>query len=195
MKEWKRIFCLAAVLVLLLSLTPPARAAYSEEDLEGRTWEELVQGLLEEYGLREDQVAMGYLNTVTGETHYVRGDAYMVTASMYKVPINMVFTERISKGEMDWDTVISGYTYEQILEKTIIESDNDAAEKLCMTNESETADNACSPRRDKNTLSTKLYSPCTSREAMIGNAIRSSSLPSGRYCRSSIFFSPVRFAI
>ncbi len=131
MKEMKRILCLAAALLLLLGFAPRARAEEeSAESFEGKTWEELVQELMDEYKIREDQVAMGYLNTVTGETHYVRGDTYMVTASMYKVPINMVFTERISKGEMDWDTVISGLTYEQILEKTIIDSDNDAAEKL-----------------------------------------------------------------
>lgn len=130
MKRIRQFLCAAAVFALLLTLLPSARAMYDDETFAGKSWEEVVQGLMDEYGVKPDSVAMGYCNTVTGETHYHRGDAYMVAASMYKVPINMVFTERVAKGELDWDTKISGLTYSTLLEWTIINSDNDAAEKL-----------------------------------------------------------------
>ena len=130
MKRIKQFLCLAAICCLLLTLTPAAGALYGDETFEGKSWEEVVNALMEEYHVKPESVAMGYCNTVTGETHYHRGDAYMVAASMYKVPINMVFTERVAKGEMDWDTKISGLPYSTILEWTVINSDNDAAEKL-----------------------------------------------------------------
>lgn len=115
---------------MLLMPCPAARAAYGEETFADKTWDEVVAALMEEYNVSPESVSMGYCNTVTGETHYYRGDAYMVAASMYKVPLNMVFAERISKGEMDWDTPISGQPYSYLMERSIIKSDNDAAEKL-----------------------------------------------------------------
>lgn len=130
MKRIRRFLCLAAVFCLLLTFVPSAHALYGEETFAGKSWEEVVQGLMDEYGVKPDSVAMGYCNTVTGETHYHRGDEYIVAASMYKVPLNMVFTERVAKGELDWDTKISGLPYSTLLEWTIINSDNDAAEKL-----------------------------------------------------------------
>ena len=130
MKRIRQLICAATALCLLLALFPSARAAHDDAAFEGKTWEDVVGTLMEEYGVDPDRVAMGYCNTVTGETHYHRGDAYMVTASMYKVPLNMVFAERVSKGEMSWDTKISGLPYSTLLEWTILNSDNDAAKKL-----------------------------------------------------------------
>ena len=130
MKRIRQLLCAALVLCLLPALFPSARAAHDDAAFEGRTWEDAVAALMEEYGVDPDRVAMGYCNTVTGETHYHRGGAYMVTASMYKVPLNMVFAERVSKGEMSWDTKISGLPYSTLLEWTILNSDNDAAKKL-----------------------------------------------------------------
>ena len=39
----------------------------------------------------------------------------MVTCSMYKVPLNMYFTEKVYNGEIDWDTEIGGVKYSDIL--------------------------------------------------------------------------------
>lgn len=130
MKRIRQFLCAAAVFCLLLGLTPSAHALYDDETFEGKSWDEVVAGLMDEYGVKPESVAMGYCNTVTGETHYHQGDVYFVAASMYKVPINMIFTEFVAKGELDWDTKISGLPYSTILEWTIINSDNDAAEKL-----------------------------------------------------------------
>ena len=130
MKRIKQFLCAAAALCLLLTLMPAARAAYGEETFEGKTWEEVVAGLMDEYHVDPERVAMGYYNTVTGETHYHRGDQYMVAASMYKVPLNMVFTERIANGEMDWTSIVGGYRYERVLEMSIVNSDNEISETL-----------------------------------------------------------------
>ena len=125
----KRLIPLILCLVLLLGLTP---AAFAQEDgrFEGKSWDEVLAAFWKEWEIDPDRVTCGYYNTATGEEHYWRGDEYMVSGSMYKVPINMVFTERISKGEMDWDKLINGLRYDKALEFTVINSNNDVARDM-----------------------------------------------------------------
>lgn len=133
MKLSRVLSCLLA-LVLLLCVLPPAAYAegeYSDSELEGKSWDELVYALLDECKASELQVGIGYYNTVTGEEHYLNADGYMVTASMFKVPLNMYFTEKISAGEMSMDTPIcNGIPYKSYLESTIVHSSNTDAKTL-----------------------------------------------------------------
>lgn len=131
MKQIKKILSLIAVLALLLTLLPAAFAD-GEEDARFRdkTWEEVVRAFLEENGVDADRLGCGYYNTVSGEEHYINPDQYMVTCSMYKVPLNMIYTERIYNGEMDWDTSVCGYRYETALEESIINSNNDLSVRM-----------------------------------------------------------------
>ena len=137
MKRIKQFLCAAAALCLLLTLMPAARAAYGEETFEGKTWEEVVAGLMDEYHVDPERVAMGYYNTVTGETHYHRGDQYMVAASMYKVPLNMVFTERIANGEMDWTSIVGGYRNERVPVAAIVQLEQAPANSITSLNPSQ----------------------------------------------------------
>lgn len=135
MKRIRFLLCMILALVVLLSCLPGALAEEpepSEEDARfaDKTWDELVAELLEKWGTDGEHVTLGYYNTVTGEEHYVNPDAYKITGSMYKVPLNMLFLERISDGELQWDSLISGIRYEDLLEKTIVESSNDCARIL-----------------------------------------------------------------
>ena len=135
MRQIKCLLCLLLALCVLLPALPAARAEAPETPAEGdagpapeteenildderfagKTWDEVVDEFLRSWGTDPKNVAIGYYNTVTGEEHYVNADQYMVSASMYKVPLNMVFLDRLSRGEMDWDTNISGYPYEIVL--------------------------------------------------------------------------------
>ncbi len=127
----RRIRLLLCVLLALCMLLPGLSAALAEEApkederFAGKTWDQVVAEFLKAWDVDPDSVTMGYYNTVTGEEHYLNPDQYMVTASMYKVPLNMIFVDRISSGEMDWDTEISGVRYETLLEETIVNSNND----------------------------------------------------------------------
>ena len=141
MRRIKFLLCMLLALSMLLPCLPGAAAeepeqaeqteqtdqASDEERFAGKTWDQVVEEFLQSWGTEEKKVGIGYYNTVTGEEHYVNPDQYMVSASMYKVPLNMVFLDRVSSGEMDWDTTISGYPYEQALEQTIVHSDNNIA--------------------------------------------------------------------
>ena len=131
MKQIKKQISLAVILVLLLSLLPAAHADGDDDArFRDKTWEQVAQAFLEDNGVDPDQVAFGYYNTVTGEEHFHNPDQYMVSCSMYKVPLNMVYTERIYNGEMDWDTSVCGYRYETALRESIINSNNDLSVKM-----------------------------------------------------------------
>ena len=127
-----RLAAAGLVLSLLLCLIPCARASESPDEsyYKDKTWEEVIQDLMDKYGADLDSIGVGYYNTVTGEEHYLKPDEYLVAASMYKVPLNMVFTDRVVRGERDGDTSISGYPYESALEETIINSNNTIATNM-----------------------------------------------------------------
>ena len=130
----KRAAGFAAALCLLLALlcAVPAHAADDDDRFQGKTWDEVVEVFLSERGIDPEKVALGYRNTITGEEHFLNGDIYHMAASMQKVPLNMVYTERVRSGEMTLNERIDGYPYAKALELTIVDSDNDLAYRLWM---------------------------------------------------------------
>ena len=135
MTLFKRILLFSLSLCLLLCLSPSALAAevgepYKYTDFAGKTWEEVIEDFFSDHGTDPDTVALGYMNTVTGEVHYHNPDKYMDAGSLYKVPLNMWFAERIYTGEISQDSIIAGTTYDRLQEWTIIHSDNTFAEYM-----------------------------------------------------------------
>lgn len=131
MKLYKKLLCLAAAVCIMCSLLPAAYADNTDDErFKDKTWDEVVADFMKEHSTDADSVAFGYYNTVTGEEHYYRGGEYMISGSMFKVPLNMLYTEKVAKGEMDWDTKINGIAYSNILEWSIVNSDNQMAEYL-----------------------------------------------------------------
>lgn len=94
------------------------------------TWEEIVYTLLDKYDADEDHVGIGYYNTRTGEEKYISPDKYIVSASMFKVPLNMIIADRVSSGEMSMDTEIWGAPYSYYQNRTIVYSDNERSVDL-----------------------------------------------------------------
>ena len=132
MRNWKKFFAALLMLAMLLPLAPAAMAEGEEDDARfaDKTWEEILDEFLAEHHTDPASVACGWCNTVTGEEHYHNADQYMVSGSMYKVPINMIFTEKVHNGEIGWDTFIGGYRYEYCLHATIVDSNNDIAKGM-----------------------------------------------------------------
>ena len=139
------LLCLALALCMLLPGLPAALAEEPSEALpedrfgiefpederfDDKTWEQVVEEFLQSWGADPNSVALGYYNTVTGEEQYWNGDKYMVSGSMYKVPLNMAYAAKVASGEMDWDTTIGAFSYERLLEGSIVHSDNDFAKTL-----------------------------------------------------------------
>ena len=93
-------------------------------------WERQLVAMLESFDADPDTVTAGYYNFATGEEHYFHPDEYRISGSMYKVPLNMLFFDWIAEGELEPDPMIGAYSYQQLLEGTIIHSDNDMAKIL-----------------------------------------------------------------
>ena len=129
MKAWKKIGMLLLVTALLLAHAPCASAEADLDDARfaHKTWQEVIEDFLDEHGANPAKVACGWCNTVTGEEQYFNGDQYMTSGSMYKVPMNMIFAEKVHNGEISWDTFVGGYRYEYALHATIVDSNNDVA--------------------------------------------------------------------
>lgn len=126
MKQFRRIISLAAVMCLLFVMMPQASALDTSGDyFKDRSWDDVVADLFAEYSIDHDRITLGYYNTVTGEEHFYQPDKYMIGASIYKVPLNMAYAEKIYNGEMDWDTPMPYYTYEEMMRASIIDSNNE----------------------------------------------------------------------
>ena len=110
----------------------PAEEGTDEAETAEKTddWETRLLLMLQKRNANPATIAAGYYNFATGEEHYYNGDEYRVSGSMYKVPLNMLFMDWIAEGELTMDELISGYRYSELLEGTIINSDNDYARIL-----------------------------------------------------------------
>ena len=130
MKTLKKCLIWLLLLALLLPLAPCVCAEDAQTDDErfaNKSFEEIMSDFLAEHHTAPETVACGWCNTVTGEEQYHNGDQYMVSGSMYKVPMNMIFTEKVYNGEIGWNTFIGAYRYEYCLHATIVDSNNDVA--------------------------------------------------------------------
>ncbi len=129
MKRLKVFFSLLLI-ILLLSAQPLSAAA--EEGAADSTpdWDGIVQALLTKYGASDTQVAVGYLNLITGEEHYLNPDTYMGAASMFKLPLCMYFTEQLENGRITWDEQARGSSYKAVQDLVLIESSNEHAQTL-----------------------------------------------------------------
>lgn len=130
MRIFRHILAALAALCLALTLAP---AAFAAEDARfaGKSWDEVTQDFLQELGALEmGRLGIGYYNTVTGEEQYYNADDYITVGSVYKVPLNMIFCERIANGEMTLQSPVYGISYELLLRGTVIDSNNDYAKML-----------------------------------------------------------------
>ena len=94
------------------------------------TWDTLIGKLFEKYGIEKDQdnLALTYYNTVTGESHAYNENKYFVTASIFKVPLCMLIAEQVSSGEISMDENLIGSGQFSYLEyRALAHSDNESA--------------------------------------------------------------------
>lgn len=122
--------CTAASLIITAHAETTTQIQIDDSRFEGKTWEEVVAQYMEEHDLTDSKIALGYKNLVTGEEHFINGDEYYTAASLYKVPLNMVYTERISKGEMTFDDEVRGVAYSKLIAGSIVESNNEFSDYL-----------------------------------------------------------------
>lgn len=139
MKAYKKILAVLAALIMCFSLpltafaadAAPAPQPGAEISFEGKSWDDVVDELLEQFGTTRYSISAAYLNLVTGEEHYVNPDNYSRAASMYKLPLNMYFADSENGGVDAWAANYPELDYVEYRDKTLIDSDNERAEYMC----------------------------------------------------------------
>lgn len=129
----KKLLGLVTACCLLMTAAAAADGDSDNDRFRDKTWEEVTEEFLAERGIGDDHIGIGYRNTVTGEEHYLNADTFYVGASLYKVPLNMYFCEKIYNGEMTGDDLINGTKYSYLRETSLVNSDNGSAGTLWLT--------------------------------------------------------------
>ena len=131
---------IAALLAAALLLLPGAAAAAPETEsapipdedrFGGRDWDAIMAEFIADHGAIPSRMGAAYYNTVTGEEHFFNGDQYRYAASVYKLPLNMVYAERVYRGEMQMDDRIGGWHYDEMQRLSLEYSSNSVSELLC----------------------------------------------------------------
>ncbi len=129
----------AALLLALLLLAPlllPQRAAAEETgpdaewDFAGLGLDGVIDGFMADNGLDGENFAMGWYDTVTGEEWYYNPDMFAKAASMYKLPLNMIYADRLAAGEITERSCVGRWQVGTAMRASIVRSDNEAAQAL-----------------------------------------------------------------
>ena len=105
MKNILRVICLLLCLGILLSGVP---TAYADSEtlgdatgrLDAQELTERVESIIDQLGLNPDRIAVGFCYSGTGDTYFYRGDSWMYSASLFKVPLYMALDDDIAEGKI-----------------------------------------------------------------------------------------------
>ncbi|MBQ3481919.1 MAG: serine hydrolase [Oscillospiraceae bacterium] len=137
MKKLCRALCLLLVLALLL----PCAGAFAEKetpkweyhfdaDFSQETLGEALERYLAKKSLPKSFIAIGWYEFDSGEEWYYNPDLFLDVASTYKMPLAMVYADKIAAGELTEEDKIGHYVLRDALEKMLIDSNNFASSKL-----------------------------------------------------------------
>lgn len=125
----------------LLSLCPLAAVSAQQEQETERSFAyegdfaveslgAVIERYLEKKGLPASNIAIGWYDLQSGEEWYYNPDTFIYGASTYKLPLAMLYLDKIHAGELSWDTPIAGSPLEERLHRMVADSNNDAADAL-----------------------------------------------------------------
>lgn len=129
----KKALTLILSLLILTSAACPAFAQEPTEEssiLDDAALTAMVEQLMDAYYISEEnrsKVSFAYTYTGTGDSWYYNADAWMYSASMYKVPLMMILAEKESQGLLSRDSDIKGITLGEAEELILVWSNNDYA--------------------------------------------------------------------
>lgn len=136
-RDVRRIIGLLLVMLLLSALLLPVYAGAAEAKAESRETVQsivdekeltrLVETFLGERGISTKNFSLGFCYTATGDTWYFNGDSWYYPASVYKVPLMMLLSEKVKSGELTQDSDIEGKPVSEVEELILTYSNNDWA--------------------------------------------------------------------
>jgi len=138
MKAYKKILAALAALILCFSAQAPAFAAdaapspesESEISFEGKSWDDVVDELLEQFNTTRYSISAGYLNLASGEEHYVNGDNYNTAGVLYLLPMNMYLADTNNGGIESWTANNPGVDFAALRKDTLSYSADASAVNL-----------------------------------------------------------------
>ena len=106
--------------------------AEETEDAEASDLAALFDAFRAERNLTEDNFAVSYYDTVTGESYDWNETHMLVAASTFKLPLNLYYYEKENAGEIAPDTLITegGATLDRCHYLSIVESNNEISHAL-----------------------------------------------------------------
>lgn len=130
----RRIVSLLLCLCLVIGLVPSAFADGEEGESMSIIRDEEIQTIITDYlsskGIAPERVGIGFCYTATGDEWYMNGDEWMYAASLYKLPLMMLLSERVQSGELSQDSNIAGLSVDTIEEYILVYSNNDWAHTI-----------------------------------------------------------------
>lgn len=130
---FKRILCLMLCLVSLLLLSA---GAYAGEETEEEPYEDLpvifdeqelldmTEAFIENHHVKAENFSVGFVYTATGDTWFYNEDKWYYSASFYKVPLMMIFAEKVAAGEMTLDSQVDGVVLSEAYDLVLTQSSN-----------------------------------------------------------------------
>ena len=95
-----------------------------------------IQTMFDRYiadnGLNPELISIGYVYTATGEAWYYNEDRWYYSASLYKVPLMMLYAEKEAEGELTQDSQIFGMPLSYIEDEVLTYSNNEIAYSMML---------------------------------------------------------------
>ena len=89
-----------------------------------------IQAFVNENGLDSSSFALLYYNTETGESYEYNPDTALFCASIYKLPLNMLYYDKERSGELSQNKSILGYDLADAHYQSIVQSNNDVSDAM-----------------------------------------------------------------
>ena len=89
-----------------------------------------IQAFVNENGLDSFSFALLYYNTETGESYEYNPDTALFCASIYKLPLNMLYYDKERSGELSQNMSILGYDLADAHYQSIVQSNNDVSDAM-----------------------------------------------------------------
>ena len=128
--NFRRLLSLLLCLMMLSAMPVSALADDAAADtgiIDAQKLNEMTESFLSERGIDPKNFSLGFCYTATGDEWYYNGDEWFYPASMYKVPLIMLLSERVKSGEISQDTYIYDKSVSDIEELILVYSNNDWA--------------------------------------------------------------------
>ena len=130
MKTTIRILCLLLAAALLMGAAPGGntekKSFHFDADFSSESLEDAIERYLGERLLNGNNVTIGWYELTSGEEWYRGGDTFLEGASTYKLPLAMIYADKIAAGELTEESRVAHYVLRDALEVLIVNSSNAA---------------------------------------------------------------------